>query len=159
MNKKTVFCLLMLAVCFVLCACQPQGKEMSSAALTGLYYSESSSYVKPVLSYSFEATQEGGAVSFALAHREEAYTVQVDGDFAAALKEILVRYQAQRWDGFDKSRSGLQDGVQFTFRCSFADGTDISARGYGARPDTCGDAMKEIDALVMKLLPEDTAAL
>ena len=84
------------------------------------------------------------------------YSVSVSGDefqpvdegIIDALFEVVEKYDLYRWDGFDKTRSGVLDGEDFRLVIRFSDGTSIQANGNNAFPENYFDAMSEMEHIL-----------
>jgi len=63
------------------------------------------------------------------------------------LLEIINRYKADRWDGFNKSNRHVLDGNSFSLSIKCTDGRSISAQGYMSYPSGYADFRKEVDNL------------
>ena len=72
----------------------------------------------------------------------------VDDEIVDALYEVVEKYDLYRWDGFNKSRSGVLDGEGFRLEISFTDGTSIQANGDNAFPEDYFSAMGEMQEIL-----------
>lgn len=163
MKRRAVLLCLLLGAMLLLSGCQkpvpdekpPSEQSAPDAALTLFYFSESSSYVKPVQGYEFRAEDGQTAAYFYMSNEEEPYPVQVDQAWVDTLTGFISQYGMMAWDGFIGSATGLLDGTQFYVEFTLSDGTSVKAGGYGDFPDGYGGAAEAIDAHFMQLLPKD----
>ena len=163
MKKRAVLLCLLLGAMLLLSGCQkpvPDEKPKSDqsapdAALTLFYFSESSSYVKPVQGYEFRAEDGKTVAYFYMSNKDEPYPVQVDQAWVDTLTGFIRQYDMMTWDGFSGSDSMLLDGTHFYISFSFQDGIAVTASGYGRFPSGYGDASAAIKAHFLQLLPED----
>ena len=159
MSKRLFRLLLLLAGTITLCSCRcfpalPPSPE-ADTPLSMLYFSESNSYFKRVQGYEYRNENGAPAAYFYMANEEDLYPVPVDQAWVDTLSGFIRQYGMMSWDGFRGSADGMLDGTQFSIDFTFADGTTVSASGYGKFPANYGDASSAIDAHFMQLLPED----
>lgn len=133
------------------------GAQPTDAELTSFSYSHTASYVEGIYSYELCCGPSGCEASYDLYCGRLRYSIPVEAADVQALREIIDRNAIREWHGFDKSSSILLDGDGFSLCASFADGTEISARGYGSFPEGYSAAAEEIDALFMGMLRESGA--
>ena len=112
-------------------------------------------FLQRVLGYEFRLENGRHTAYFSLANEEELYPVPVDAAFATALTDLLRQHGMMAWDGFNQSVSALMDGTSFSVSFSFADGTRVHARGYGAFPPGYSQAASALDDLFLPLLPKE----
>ena len=158
---------ILLGMMLFLCGCQseitkpprptptPISKPLPAAPLYYFYFSESASYYARVQCYEFRDEAGRYMAYFTMANEEEPYPVPVDQAWVDTLSGFIEQYGMMNWDGFHGTDSMLLDGTQFSIEFAFADGTSVSAGGYGRFPANYGDASAAIDAHFMQLLPED----
>ena len=83
-----------------------------------------------------------------------AETFVTGSEFFDRLDELLERYDAASWDGFNKNAEGVYDGHSFSFGATLKDGRKVSARGYMCFPERYGafrsEAVRLFDELATK---------
>lgn len=133
----------------------PTAQPLANTPLTYFSLSESSSYFKRVQYYEYHAKDGAHEAHFYMANEEEPLVIPVDEAWVVTLNGFISQYGMDKWDGFRGSASGLLDGTHFSVEFALADGTSVSASGYGRFPSGYGDASSAIDEHFMNLLPED----
>ena len=66
---------------------------------------------------------------------EDALTVQTDRDFDSKLRVVLQEHDIESWNGFHEADTEIMDGIGFSLRAAFSDGSVIEANGYMEWPD------------------------
>ena len=79
---------------------------------------------------------------------EEIKVISPDG-FRDKIKDILIKYHVEKWNGFKKYAKDVLDGDSFSFYVKMKDGNKIEANGYMMWPDNYRDVVREIDSLFM----------
>ena len=82
---------------------------------------------------------------------DDEYEVEVDSEFIHQLKEILIKYQVSKWDGYQKSNSNVMDGDSFSIYVEVDKEHSISASGYMMYPKNYREVENEITELFMNL--------
>lgn len=82
---------------------------------------------------------------------EEAKKVKVSMDTIKKVKDILLKYEVSKWDGFDKTDKNVLDGDSFSFSVLMKNGDSIHASGYMKWPKNYGDVRTELDSLFESL--------
>lgn len=168
-KKHAVLAGVLLSAAVWLCGCQhgslgtappvpetpPAPQTAAEDALVYFSFSENGSYFERVQGYDFCAEDDSYTVLFRMANEEEPYTVPVDLEWVQTLTGFIDQYDMIGWDGFSGTSPGLLDGTHFGVEFSLADGTGVSAGGYGAFPDGYTEASAAIEEHFMKLLPEE----
>ena len=78
---------------------------------------------------------------------EDALTLQTDAGFAVRLEELLREHDIESWNGFNEEDTDFMDGIGFTLRAAFSDGSGIAANGYMEWPDdyiAASEAIREL---------------
>ena len=106
-------------------------KKVEIGELTSLYLGYSRGYMMNAnIRYDFKYDKENNTYKVIikpyLIAEEDALEKEVDESFRDKLKEILVKYEVAKWDGFDKSDPNVLDGNDFSFGAWFKDNTSIS---------------------------------
>lgn len=78
---------------------------------------------------------------------EEAMKYTVDKSVMDEIKDVLIKYHVERWDGFQKSDPNVLDGNSFSLYVSMADGNSISASGYMEWPNNYSEVSRELDKI------------
>ena len=79
---------------------------------------------------------------------EETITANMKNEDIEAIKNILIKYNVQRWDGFNKSDKYVLDGNSFSFIVYFDNNNSVSASGYMMYPDNYKNVEKELDEIL-----------
>ena len=153
MDRRLVFLCLLLSDCMLLGACAPAA--VPDSPLSRFSFSENSTYIRPVQGYEYRAEDGVRTVFFHLTYEDEPLAVPVAASWADGLTGLISQYGMMSWNGFDKNDSLLLDGTQFSVSFAFADGTSVTARGYGRFPPNYSDATEAIEAHFLQLLPKD----
>lgn len=159
MKKHTLTVCLLLCTAILLCGCRAlpiiQVPDIPNSPLLSLYFSESHSYVTPIQGYEYRLEDGKHMVYFELSYPDEPYSVQADQRWTDTLLQFIRQYEMMGWKDFRGSDSHLLDGTQFFCSFAFADGTKITASGYGEFPGHYSEASAAIEAHFRQLLPED----
>ena len=83
------------------------------------------------------------------AFEEDRYKTEVPESFEAELSELLRKYRAGAWNGFDKHNRLVLDGNSFSLRAEFQNGKRLSAHGYMRWPRGYRNFRDEADELFM----------
>lgn len=78
---------------------------------------------------------------------DEALEVKMDASFMDEITEICKKYDIGKWNGFDKSDTGVMDGSSFHLLAMMDNGKEISASGYEVYPDNYSDFSGAIASL------------
>ena len=157
-NHRLIPCML-LSMLLLLGGCHHKNAAppppLPDAPLTYLYLSEHGSYFERVQGYEYCAKDGKHTAYFYMANEEEPYPVPVDQAWVDTLNSFIAEYGMMAWNGFHGSSPGLLDGTQFYVEFTLADGTTVTAGGYGDFPDGYSSASDAIDAHFLQLLPEE----
>lgn len=82
---------------------------------------------------------------------DEAERTPLDPDFAEQLLEIVLKYDLESWNGFNKNDPNVLDGEGFGLEMSFADGDRVYASGENSFPDHYGEATEELSELFERI--------
>ena len=82
---------------------------------------------------------------------EEAKKVKVSMDTIKKVKDILLKYEVSKWNGFNKTDNNVLDGDSFHLSIFMKDGESISASGYMTWPKNYGEVKVELDNLFNKI--------
>lgn len=86
-----------------------------------------------------------------LIDEDDELEVEVDNQLKDKLKDILVKYEVNKWDGFNKSDQNVLDGDSFSFGVNFDNDTSISASGYMMWPKNYREVVNELDNIFMDI--------
>ena len=78
---------------------------------------------------------------------DDALEVKMDASFMDKITEICKKYDVGKWNGFDKSDTGVMDGSSFHLLAIMDNGKEISASGYEVYPDNYSDFSGAIASL------------
>ena len=135
-------------------------KKVEIGELTSLYFSYSKGYMMNAnIRYEFKFNNETNTyialIKPYLVNEEDNLLVEVDETFKNKLKEILIKYDVGKWDGFSKSDKDVLDGDSFSFTANFKDKTSIHTSGYMMWPENYYHVREELDTLFMNLYNEN----
>lgn len=82
---------------------------------------------------------------------EDKLEVEVEESLKDQLKEILIKYDVSKWDGFSKADHNVLDGDDFSFNVHFSNDTSISASGYMMWPNNYRNVVNELDSIFMNI--------
>lgn len=124
--------------------------------LTSLYLSYSKGYMMNAdIHYEFKYDEEKSkymvSIKPYLISEEDKLELEVEESFKDKLKEILVKNEVGKWDGYNKSDKNVLDGDSFSFGAWFKDKTSIHASGYMMWPDNYRNVRDELDTLFMEI--------
>lgn len=131
-------------------------KKIEIGELTSLYFSYSNGYMMNAnIWYEFKYDDNSDRymvmIKPYLIEDENRLEVEVDESFKDKLKEILVKYEVFKWEGFSKSDHNVLDGDSFSFNAWFKDKTSIHASGYMMWPENYRNVRDELDKLFMEI--------
>ena len=75
-------------------------------------------------------------------------TGEIPEEALKALQEIVRERGILAWNGFDKEAESLMDGYGFGLEIEYADGTTVSAQGYGVFPEEFEEANAALSAFL-----------
>lgn len=166
MKSNLILCLLGASLA-LLCGCgltqNPKTPSQSPQQETGgeplnitsFSFSHSGSMANDC--YTLELTREENGTHL---YAEELFSngrianVVLEEDLLNGLGELTGMYYVNRWNGFDKSKSGVMDGSSFSLDITLADGSTISAHGNNSFPKNYSDVYSEILALYTNLMEQ-----
>jgi hypothetical protein len=90
---------------------------------------------------------------------EDKLVTEVDEKFKDKLKEILIKYDVAKWDGFSKSDKNVLDGDDFSFGAWFKDKTSIHASGYMMWPSNYSNVRGELDSIFMEIYTNEKGSI
>ncbi len=130
--------------------------KIENGELISLYFSYSKGYmmnsnVRYEFSYDKEINRYKVGIKPYGVSEEEKLEKEIDESLKDKLKEVLVKYEVVKWDGFDKNDSDVLDGDGFSFSARFKDDTSISASGYMMWPDNYRNVCDELDTIFMEI--------
>ena len=67
------------------------------------------------------------------------------------IKNILMKYDVGKWNGFNKSNHGVLDGDSFSLYVRFSNEKTIDASGYMSWPENYRNVRDEMDELFMNI--------
>ncbi len=80
--------------------------------------------------------------------------LEPDG-FRDKVKDILIKYDLAKWNGFKKYAKDVLDGDDFSFYVKMEDNQKIDADGYMMWPDNYRSVRDEFDKLFMKIYNDE----
>lgn len=82
-------------------------------------------------------------------------TKEVSKEFADKIKDILIKYDIGKWNGFKKYDKDVLDGDGFSFHVRMMDDETIEADGYMVWPENYRKVVSEFDNLFMKIYNDE----
>ncbi|MDO4531443.1 MAG: hypothetical protein Q4C06_05630 [Bacillota bacterium] len=111
--------------------------------ITSFSYYHTGSSTDEIYHYTF-TREDGGIHLYAeLNCGWRVLDVMVEDAVMEELEEIAYTHQIEGWNGFQETDSMAQDGYSFTLDVLYADGTEVSAHGSNAFPQSYMDAERE----------------
>lgn len=87
---------------------------------------------------------------YGISEEDSLKILEPDG-FRNKIKEILIKYEVGKWNGFNKSDHGVLDGDSFSLYVRFPNDKEIDASGYMKWPENYRNVRDEIDTLFMEI--------
>lgn len=103
------------------------------------------------LDYDIENNKYFISVKPYLVSEEDKVISFVDNDFREKLKDILIKYQVDKWNGFKKYDKYVLDGDSFHLYVKMEEDEIIEADGYMKWPENYSSVIHEFDELFMKI--------
>ena len=134
--------------------------SVKNGELTSLYLSYSNGYMmNSNIQYDFKYDEETNKyiveIKPYLVDEDDKLVIEVDESFKDKLKEIIIKYELVKWDGFNESDKNVLDGDSFSFGAWFKDKTSIHASGYMMWPENYSNVRGELDSLFMNIYNKD----
>ena len=82
---------------------------------------------------------------------EQKLVIKAPDGFREKIKEILIKYNVNKWNGFDKTDKDVLDGDSFSLYVKMDEEQKIDASGYMQWPENYKDVISEFDTLFMGL--------
>ena len=86
---------------------------------------------------------------------EEKVVKEAPNEFQTRLKNIIIKYELGKWNGFKKYDQNVLDGDDFSFHVRMKDDNLIDADGYMMWPDNYKTVRDEFDKLFMKIYNDE----
>ena len=84
-------------------------------------------------------------------YEEDELEIKVEETLMEKIVNILVKYEVNKWNGFDKTDKYVLDGDSFSFSVLLNNDKSISASGYMMWPEHFRDVVGEISPLFMDI--------
>ena len=131
-----------------------KGAKPTTAPLMSFAYSHRGTSTDSFYSYEVKESGDGYTFRFLPFREEDEQTADMSREDAAALLEIINRYDLWKWHGFSRIDPNILDGTSFSLRIAFADGTVIEANGSNRFPSSYSAACADMDTLFSKYIKE-----
>ncbi len=82
---------------------------------------------------------------------EDALEKEISSDEVKKIEDILVKYNVNKWDGFQRVDKNVLDGNSFSLSVGFMDENSIHASGYMMYPKGYGDVRGALDEFFMNI--------
>ena len=86
---------------------------------------------------------------------EEAKEVKLDDAMISKIIDLFNKYDVIKWNGFNKSDSGVLDGDSFSFYLTYDVDKKVSSSGYMRWPDNYKELRDELDNIFNSLMEEE----
>ena len=84
-------------------------------------------------------------------YEEDELVIEVNSELMEKISNVLVKYEVNKWNGFDKVDKDVLDGDSFSFSLSLKNDKSLSAHGYMRWPDHFRDVRDEINSMFMEI--------
>ena len=112
--------------------------------------------------YAYSAAPRGDNFSFEIENNKFKYEsiflkdgkrqIDIDSKILDDLKELYLKYDAYKWNGFNKCPKNVLDGQSFSIRFKFEDGKDCYAHGSNAFPKNYREFKDELNTIINPIL-------
>lgn len=112
--------------------------------------------------YSFSAAPRGDNYSIEIENnifkyesiflRDGNKEIKIDSKLLDDLKDLYLKYDVYKWDGFNKYPKNVLDGKSFTIKFKFEDGKSCYASGANAFPKNYKEFKDDMDELFKPIL-------
>lgn len=86
-----------------------------------------------------------------LVAEEDQVVVEAPEGFREKIKDILIKYNVNKWNGFKKVDKNVLDGDSFSLFVRMEDDSEIEASGYMKWPDNYRNVIGEYDSLFIEI--------
>lgn len=83
---------------------------------------------------------------------EEVYEQSESLQLMEQIQELLEKYEADTWDGFNEENENILDGISFGLEVVFTDGKKISAQGNNVFPTNYQQVFQMLHTLTEPVL-------
>jgi hypothetical protein len=126
-------------------------KNIKSFYLTYTKGYAMNAYVTYELNYDIDKNEYVASIKPYGISDEDKLKVTVNKDFSEKIKDVLVKYHVENWNGFNKNDKNVLDGDSFSISITMKNGDDIHASGYMRWPDNYKNVVNEIDNIFMDI--------
>ena len=135
-------------------------KNVEISDVLHLYISYSKGYMaNSSIRYSFDYDEKEDkyvvSIKPYLVDDDDKLEKEVDKDFANKIKDIIVKYNVAKWNGFKKYDQNVLDGDGFSFSVRMKNNQRIEADGYMSWPENYGSVIGAFDDLFMNIYNEE----
>ena len=125
------------------------GKPVSDIVLLDLIY-QYGNYMNAFVHYRVLKDEDGYSAVLKLRDKSEDESVRfpVTHDKEVEIEDMLNRYKAGKWNGFNRSDKYVLDGRSFSFQVKMADGSEVYAHGYAAFPRNFREVREELEKIL-----------
>ena len=142
MKRRLIAVLWLAAVLLMVSACSKPLR--TDAPMNSFSFSHSGMHTGLIYTLSAEQTKDGWQAEISLLAGDKEYVLEMTGEEAEALAEIVRRHELNRWNGFDRADRRAADGNGFRLDIRYEDGQVLSASGSNAFPAGYTEAHEEI---------------
>ena len=82
---------------------------------------------------------------------EDTLEIKIDKEIINKVKDVLVKYNVSKWNGFDKVDKNVLDGNSFSFYLKTDSDVVVEASGYMKWPDNYGKVKEELNNIFMDI--------
>ena len=129
-----------------------------------LYISYSKGYMaNSNINYSFDYDEKTDKYTVSikpyLVNDDDMLKKEVTKEFGDKIKDILIKYDVAKWNGFRKYDKDVLDGDGFSFHVRMKNDSKIEADGYMEWPENYGKVIGSFDLLFMNIYNEEKGTL
>jgi hypothetical protein len=127
--------------------------EKSDITYFSMFYTQGY-MINSDIRYKIEYSEETGKYMVLIkpygVSEEDGLIIEEDG-LREKIKDILVKYQVNKWHGFNKSDHDVLDGDSFSIYVKLSNDKTIEASGYMSWPDNYRNVRDEISEIFMEI--------
>ncbi len=157
--KKDIFLLVIIVIIFIIgiwyiVKSNQKKVEIKDIESFHLSYSKgyaANSYVRYGLSYDKSKNCYIATIKPYGIDEDDYLEIEVDKKFRDNIKDVLVEYHVEKWNGFNKNNPNVLDGDSFSLNVKIDEDESISASGYMMWPENYRNVVSAIDNLFMTI--------
>ena len=163
MKKEYIFIIIVIVIAlsiFLILHFRRKEIKVEIKDVVSFHYSYSNGYMMNaniMYDYYYDKENDKYIVSVKpyLVAEEEKVEKEAPKELGEKIKEILIKYDLGKWNGFKKYAKDVLDGDGFSFHVRMVDDREIEADGYMMWPESYREVQGEYDNLFMKIYNEE----